>query len=98
ERRVDAVAEDPDEQEGEARADEGHRESQAAHESRSLPARASAVNWSSGGAVCTAAVGARLRAVPADLHRAPGGRPVARVVVERPAASHVAAALEPWPG
>ena len=38
---------------------------------------------------------ARLRAVAAKLHRAPGRRPVRRSVVERPAA--VAARLEPTP-
>ena len=42
-----------------------------------------------------AAVGARLRAVAAELHRAPGGGAVRRVVVERPVA--VATGLEPRP-
>src|SRR4029453_5007953 len=43
----------------------------------------------------TLAVLTRLSAVSADLHRAPGGRAVARVVVEEPAA--VSARLETRP-
>src|SRR5205814_1716045 len=42
-------------------------------------------------------VRARLRPVAAELHRAPARGAVLRVVVERPAAVVVAAALEPGP-
>ena len=52
----------------------------------------------SSGRVRAAPVRLRLRAVAADLHRAPGRRAVLRVVVERPAALVVAAALEAAPG
>src|ERR1700720_3554277 len=48
---------------------------------------------------CTPAApeGLALRAVAADPHRAPLARPVAGVVVERPAAVGVRAGLEPAP-
>ena len=44
------------------------------------------------------AVGACLGTVSAHLHRAPGGRAVARAVVERPLARVRAAGLQPLPG
>src|SRR5262245_53070137 len=55
-------------------------------------------NWALSGARVPGAVGPRLRAVAAELHRAPARRSVLGVVVKRPAAVVVPARLEPLPG